>query len=257
MSDKDKSTPPEAPKPKMIAGKLVTSVADQAEPSSILVYGPPKLGKSTLTGSLSVIPGYERGLVLMVEKSGSIPLSRKFPTVEEVVFDDHDVDGVIAVINELRYGKAGDDYDWVCLDTMSTFQKWALDDDVMKHPGKIKGKPEFEHWQTLLDLMMDTMWDLHYMKPMGIALYHEKTEQNELTKDLVTGPMIQGSARHSVASVPDMVLNLRVNSSGVRTLKTTPKKGMAAGNRFEDVINEDITGNDKVNMTTLFNLLRA
>lgn len=240
-----------------VGGFEIVKAEALAEPASMLIFGHPKRGKTTLAGSISAVPGFNRVLDIDLEK-GSAPLAHMYPNVDVVRPEFGDSDAVAAILNELATSVDKDGYldsmgyDAVILDTVSTLQNWVLDAYLKLHPTKT-GKPDFDAWAYWQRYAMDTMWDLHNMSAVGISLYHTKVEQNELTKEIWTSPYIQGSARFSVASVPDLVGYLDVTGQGARTFQVTPRKSMQTGSRFEDVLPETI--NDAT-MVGIYNAIR-
>lgn len=239
-------------------GMEIQKAEATAEPNSILIFGHPKRGKTWLAGSIAEVPGKSKVLHIDLEM-GSAPLGRWFPDIDVIRPPRGDSNAVADIINQLKesvdadgYADSGG-YDVVILDTVSTLEKWVLDAYNSAHPTK-SGKTDFDGWDYWKNYVLDLMWDLHYLTALGISLYHTKVTQNELTKTIWTSPSINGSAKFSVASVPDVVGYLDVNGSGARTFGVVPKTSMQTGNRFEEVLNGVLVDPD---MKTIFELIRG
>ena len=236
--------------PTSIAGFDIMDASETNEPNSILVFAHPKRGKTTLAGSLIEVEGFNNVLHIDLEK-GSGAMARQYPGVKVIRPPLGNATAVAEILNEIYADPFGLGFDAVIVDTVSTLQKWVKTEWKDKHGGKM----EFDGWDFLGEYIMDTMWQLHDMYPLGISLYHTKIDQNETTKQVWTVPYIQGSARHSIASVPDMVIAIDINGKGERVLQMVPKTTMMTGSRYEDVLPANLTG--AVTMSTLFDAIRA
>jgi hypothetical protein len=225
--------------PKAFTGRVQAVKAQElAEPNSILIFGHPKRGKTTLAGSIADVAGFDNVLHIDLE-DGSAPLAAPYPNID--VLRPSSVDELTDALNELKTSVDDEGfadamgYQAVILDTVSTLQKWVLDEYLAKHPTK-SGKTDYDGWAYWGDYVMDVMWELHRLPALGITTYHTKIELNELTKEIWTSPKISGGARFSVASVPDLVGYLDVDNKGERVFTVTPKKSMQTGSRYESVL---------------------
>lgn len=238
----------EAPK---IAGLEVKKAEALVEPSSIMIYGRAKTGKSTLAASVSEVPGYERVLHIDLEK-GSVAFANRYPNVDVVQVPFRDIDTFNEIIEELHEGDLGNQYDAVIVDTMSTLQEWAI-----WALGNGQSKLEFDQWRMLRDWTMETMWQLHYMKPLGITSYHLTDKEIKLTKELWTLPLITGSAQYSVANVPDIVARLYIvddrRNGPQRVADLMPREDKVGGNRFDYLPEEPLTD---ISMPLLWEYIR-
>lgn len=242
-----------------IAGLEIKKVATMAEPKSILLYGRPKRGKTRLGASLSKVKGYERGLIIDCE-GGATSAAGPYPDVEVVVIDPKDGFAAAArqvsqILEELRQNTNGvaDNYDWVMLDTVSTCSRWAKKALLDKHG--IKGVRQA--FGDLNDWIMDVMWDLQYMKPVGISCFHVRTDERELTHEVWTSPSVQGGARDSVANVPDLIGYLYIVNEGDMKhymADFTPDEDREGGNRFDQVPKVPMANGD---MSRLYEFIRG
>lgn len=220
------------------------------EPNSIMLYGRAKTGKSTLAASISEVKGYERVLHIDLEK-GSTAFARRYPNVDVVQIPYLDIDTFNNVIDELYSTDLALEYDAVIVDTMSTAQEWA----IMSF-GNGGTKLDFEGWRRIGEWTMDTMWQLHYMKPLGITSYHLQDREVKLTKEVWTLPKISGAASHSVANVPDIVTRLYIvdqNDGPVRVADFMPRESRIGGNRFDYLPQEPLAD---ISMPLLFEYIR-
>lgn len=216
--------------PTEIGGLKVQKAEALREPSSIMLYGRAKTGKSTLAASISNVEGYERVLHIDLEK-GSTAFARKYPTVDVVQVPYLDIDTFNNIIEELYTTELALQYDAVIVDTMSTAQEWA----VMSF-GNGGTKLDYDGWRMIKEWTMDTMWQLHYMRPLGITSFHLTDKQIQLTKEIWTLPAINGASQYSVANVPDIVMRLYIvdgNDGPVRVADFMPRESKMGGNRFD------------------------
>ena len=223
-------------------------------PKSVLIYGEPKVGKTTLAGTIANVEGYERILHIDMEESSS-PLEAVNQNITVWEVPEGDVNAVNRMIGKLLDNP--DHWDAVIFDTVSTYQKWVMD-DLLRKSGKVK--PEFDHWNSLQLILMDLMWELHRMKPLAFSTFHTKVEKDDLRGEILTSPYVQGSARHSIGAVPDMLFRITINGKGQRVLQASPQKGVVSGNRYEHAIHGQLLTDDEggpVTMQYLFELMRG
>lgn len=233
----DAATPASAPAPapaeRKIGGIVVTKAETLIEPNSIMIYGRPKYGKSTLAASIAAVSGFDKVLCIDLEK-GATAFSRSYPSVDVVNIPYLNISKLEDVIEALVDSPDALGYDAVILDTLSTAQQWVVTKMREARGGK---KLDYDGWDTVAHWTMQLMWDLHHMAATGISLYHLTTKENELTKEIWTLPKLQGSAKDSVASVPDLIIHLRIVDSKkegpVRVADFVPHENITSGNRFD------------------------
>jgi hypothetical protein len=233
-----------------IAGLELTEASELAEPNSIMLFGHPKRGKTTLAGSIRDVEGFNNVLHIDLER-GSAPLAKRWPDIK--VIRPNNTTEVGDIINALTASENSLGFDAVILDTISTLGQWYKEEWIAKNHPK-SGKMELQGWDDWGDYALQTMWDLHNMYALGISTYHMKVEQNDITKQVWTVPMIQGRARYSVASVPDIVIGLDIAPSGQRALQLVPKATQTTGSRYEDVLG-NLTGD--ANAVTIYDAIRS
>jgi len=233
-----------------ISGLTIQKAEALTEPNSVMLYGRAKTGKSTLAASISEVEGYERVLHIDLEK-GSTAFARRYPNVDVVQIPYMDIDTFNNVIDELYSTELALQYDAVIVDTMSTAQEWAI--MSFGHGGT---KLDFEGWRKIGEWTMDTMWQLHYMRPLGISSYHLTDKQIQLTKEIWTLPKISGASQYSVANVPDIVTRLYIvdgNDGPMRVADFMPRESKIGGNRF-DYLPQEPLGN--ISMPLLWEYIR-
>jgi phage nucleotide-binding protein len=218
--------PDETPPP--LGGKAAVKAQTIKEPHSLMFYGRPKIGKTSIAASISEVPGFKHVLLLDLEM-GAGAIAETFPTVD--VREINDYNEFEDVFNDALDDAAQNYYDAIILDTMSTLQRWIT---RKSSGGK---KPSYDDWAYTYDMIMEIMWAMHRMSAVGITLVHTQTKENELTKEVWTMPWLQGSAASAIGNVPDLIgfIDVKDTVNGpIRTLQLAPKKTMVTGNRFED-----------------------
>lgn len=249
-----KDAPSTEPTERKVGGIVVKQAEQLTEPNSIMIYGRPKYGKSTLAASIADVKGFKRVLCIDLEK-GATAFSRSYPSVDVIEIPYLGVSKLEDVIEELADSSDTLGYDAVILDTMSTAQQWVVSKMREARGGK---KLDYDGWDTVANWTMQMMWDLHHMAATGISLYHLTTKENELTKEIWTLPKLQGSAKDSVASIPDLIIHLRVVDSRkdgpVRVADFIPHENVTSGNRF-DWLPQAALGN--VDMPLLYGYIRG
>lgn len=205
---------------------------------------------STMAASICEVEGYEKVLMVDLER-GAKAFARMYPKVDVIDVPLYDIDYFSDVMNEV-VANDGSGYDCIIVDTMSTAQKWKARD--------IGGgsKLSYDGWYALGEWTMGVMNMLHYMEPLGISIFHVTTKENEVTKEIWTLPKIDGGAKDSVASVPDLVLYLDVvrkrNKPPVRVADFVPAETRTTGNRFSWLPEVPIADAD---MSVIFSYIRG
>jgi hypothetical protein len=237
------------PEPRFIGGVLVQKAQALNEPKSIMIVGHPKRGKSTLGASLIDVPGYSRLLAIDVD-GGCAGYAEQYPNVDVVAVDYGDATTVGQIIVELAEDPTGAGYDGVMLDTISVLQDWKIEEI-----GRGR-KLEWDQWDQVAKWTNKVMWLLHSMKPLGLSIYHIKTEKDELTREVWKLPKIRGSAKDTVATVPDLIIEIRIvdtNAGPVRVVDCVPHETATTGNRYRHMPTTPLSD---ANMTDLFSYIR-
>jgi len=216
-----------------IGGLEIGKVAAMNEPHSMLIYGLPKRGKTSLACSIIDVDGFDNVLLIDAEE-GAGAAAFDYPDVDHVtVTSGSEWDGIMDALLANEDGMA-DHYDAVIVDTLSTIQRWVTDELA---GGK---KPERDDWAGTYEFMMKGMWAMHRMKPVGITLVHTLTREDKAKEAVWTKPWIQGSGADTIGNVPDLMgyLDVRAASGGMlnRTLQLQPKETMIVGNRYEKIL---------------------
>jgi hypothetical protein len=235
--------------PRFIGGVLIQKAQALNEPKSIMILGHPKRGKSTLGASLIEVPGYSRILAIDVD-GGCAGYADQYPNVDVVGVDYGDAATVSKIIMELAEDPTGAGYDGVMLDTLSVLQDWKIDE--IGHGRKL----EWDQWDLVAKWTNKVMWLLHSMKPLGVSVYHIKTEKDELTREVWKLPKIRGSAKDTVATVPDLIIEIRIvdtKDGPVRVVDCVPHETATTGNRYAYMPVQPISD---ATMSDLFSYIR-
>lgn len=190
----------------------IKKAAKVGRPRSILLYGKPKLGKSTLAASIVDVPGYERVLVVDVE-GGAAAISAWYPEVDVIEAGTHKEFAAIieALLNgELVEPTSGEPYQAVIIDTLDKAQDRALEHYDRETP-LVNGKKDgFYKWGAL-KAWTTKLGDLLHMAPfLTIFVAHQEDDKDEATGAVTTTVMLQGKSRFTFPSVSDIIGHMRV-----------------------------------------------
>lgn len=241
------------------------------EPRSFMIYGPPKIGKSTLMASLSRVKRYEKMAVIDID-AGSQAFATSDPNVDVIPIPYQDADAFTEVFNDL-VGKHKGLYQAVGIDTMTVLQPWLLRRIAGKSlvNGFMKqNKATWDNWGEVADLIMDIAWQMHYAPWCGLMLFHAKDEKDAITGIDKKKPALKGSARDSIGAVADVNLYMRAHNaetgdyteSGEAVIKTLRiarfgiNEETPTGNRVR--LPEGLTDdNGALNMPEMFKYIRG
>ncbi len=221
------------------------------EPNSMLIYGLPKRGKTSLACSIIDVKGFDRVLLLDAEEGGNAA-AFDYPDVDRAQLTcGQDWDDAMKALEANTDGIA-DYYDAVIVDTLSTIQRWVTDE--------VSGgrKPEFDDWASTYTYMMQGMWIMHRMKPLGITLVHTLTRESKVDEKVWTKPWVQGASADTIGNVPDILgyLDVRAAAGGKlnRTLLLEPKETQIVGNRYERILPKTMIN---PTMSVIYDAIRA
>lgn len=213
-----------------LAEMIGMDVSDSVEvgpPNSIAIIADPGAGKTTLGGGIIKVPGFENARVAYIDvekgtnvwaldpqimhavKTGQItrfsidktnPIKAKEQLDKLLGFTDETGQKQIGALFSPAFN-----VDVIVIDTFDTLQEIGLayfmattknKDGVMDGQGAY-GK--LAPWTT------NILWELQLGKPFGIVLSHGMEKKNKKTGIDVLTMKLNGSAKESVASIPDLV----------------------------------------------------
>jgi hypothetical protein len=220
--------------------------SSKALPRSILLYGPPKRGKTTCAASIVDVPGYERVLVIDVE-GGAAAISQWYPEVD--VFEtqtSEDFDGIIeALVNgKIVEPTSGKPYDCVIIDTLDKAQERKLDwfDRQPEATAKSGEKNTLYKWGAIKTWTTKLADALHMAPFLTIFVAHVTDAQDEKTGRYTQTVALGGSSKDTFPGTPDVVGfydMAKVKGEGgktenVRTLDFTLNDKRVTGQRYSD-----------------------
>ena len=186
----------------------IKKAAKVGAPKSILIYGPPKKGKTVFAASICDVPGYERVLLIDVE-GGSSSVSAWYPEVDVVEAGTHKE--FTRVAEALLNGKlvepeSGLPYQAVIIDTLDKAQERALEVFDNDPAGFVNGKKDgFFKWAAV-KTWTTKMTDYFHMAPfLTIFIAHQDDDKDLVTGAVTTTVMLQGKSKMTFPSTPDII----------------------------------------------------
>lgn len=220
--------------------------ADVGDPRSILLYGPPKRGKSVCAASIVDVPGYERTLVVDVE-GGASAISQWYPEVDVVeVHTAEDFDGIVmALVNgQLVEPTSGEPYQCVIIDTLDKAQERKLEWFDKQPEAITKGgeKNTLYKWGAIKTWTTKLADMLHMAPFLTIFVAHVMDAQDEKTGKYKQTVALGGAAKDTFPATPDLVgffdITRTKNDKGVtenkRTLDFSVNDRRVSGQRYAD-----------------------
>lgn len=223
--------------------------ADTGVPKSILLYGPPKRGKSTCAASIVDVPGYERVLVVDVE-GGASAISQWYPEVD--VFEVHTAEEFDGFIEALIDGKvveptSGEPYQCVIIDTLDKAQERKLDWYDKQPESFTKGgeKNTLFKWGAIKTWTTKLADALHMAPFLTIFVAHVMDAQDDKTGKYKQTVALGGSAKDTFPATPDLVgyfditrvTNDKGEKENIRTLDFSVNDKRVTGQRYADKLN--------------------
>lgn len=182
--------------------------ADVGKPRSILIFGPPKRGKSTCAASIVDVPGYERVLVVDVE-GGASAISQWYPEVD--VQEIHSAEEFDWYVEQLIDGKvlepeSGLPYQAVIIDTLDKAQERKLEwfDEQPEALTKGGEKNTLYKWGAIKAWTTKLADALHMAPFLTIFVAHvmdDKDEKGKITQTVALG----GASKQTFPATPDIV----------------------------------------------------
>lgn len=221
----------------------IKKAAETGTPQSILIYGPPKKGKTVFACSIIDVPGFERVLLIDVE-GGSASVSAWYPEVD--VIKTPTAKEFAAVVEALLNGElvesiSGLPYQCVIIDTLDKAQGRQL--DVYDSDPKSKGDGFFK-WGAL-KTWTEKMTDYLHMAPfLTIFVAHQEDNKDEGTGKVTTTVLLQGKSRFSFPATPDIIGHftvLNVEENGLKSMRRAADFSMSdkmiTGQRYAEKLN--------------------
>ena len=177
--------------------------ADVGQPRSILLYGPPKRGKSTCAASIVDVPGYERVLVVDVE-GGAAAISQWYPEVDiQEIRSAEEFDSFIEFLvdGKIVEPTSGEPYQCVIIDTLDKAQERKLEwfDKQPEATAKSGEKNTLYKWGAIKAWTTKLADALHMAPFLTIFVAHVMEHENEKTVAL------GGSSKETFPATPDLV----------------------------------------------------
>lgn len=177
------------------------------EPKSILIYGPPKKGKTVFAASISEVEGYDRVLVIDVE-GGASAISEWYPAVD--VIEAPTAKEFTEIINALLNGEivepeSGEPYQAVIIDTLDKAQNRQLAIYDRETPVQNGKKDGYYKW-AMIKTWTEKMADLLHMAPfLTIFVAHQDDDKDEMTGAVTTTVMLGGKSKLTFPATPDII----------------------------------------------------
>jgi hypothetical protein len=221
----------------------IKKAAQTGTPKSILIYGPPKKGKTVFASSIIDVPGFERVLLIDVEGGSSsvnawhpnidvieTPTAKEFATVIEALLN-----------NELVEPESGLPYQAVIIDTLDKAQERQL--EVYAADPK-SAKDGYFRWAALKTWTAKMADYLHMAPFLTIFIAHQEDDKDETTGVVTTTVLLAGKSRFTFPSTPDIIGHFTVvtveedgKKAPRRVVDFTVSDKMITGQRYADKIN--------------------
>lgn len=208
--------------------QFVTKADKLNAPKTMLIYGDPKRGKSWFAASAAEVAELSPVLVIDTE-GGSSAIARDWKDVDVVEVDTHEKFEL--VVNSLLDQQHK--YKTVIIDTLGV---------AMDRAEKFFGeKPEnrnnkFGKWGDLKEWINLLARKLHAAPFLSILVAHAQDDKDDQTGAVKTVPMLPGSAKNTLPSIPDIIgyMGAETDEAGVvhRVLNLQSSERLVSGNRF-------------------------
>lgn len=199
----------------------IKKAAKMGTPKSILIYGPPKKGKSYFAASIVRVPGFERVLFIDVE-GGSSAIAEDFPEVD--VVEAPTAKAFTSILEDLLNNKlvepvSGLPYQVVIVDTLDKAQERQLEVYATSPQRFVNGKEDgFFKWAAL-KTWTAKIGDLLHMAPfLTIWVAHEDDHQDD-GGPVLTTVLLNGKSRLTFPSIPDIIGRFTVGKVEVDGVK--------------------------------------
>ena len=224
----------------------IKKASEVGDPKSILLYGPPKRGKSTCAASIVDVPGYERVLVVDVE-GGASAISQWFPEVDivQVTTAEEFDEFVVAIVNGLVVEpESGLPYQAIIIDTLDKAQERKLDwfDNQPEAFTKTGEKNTLFKWGAIKAWTTKLADMLHMSAPLVIFVAHVMDDKDEKTGKVTQTVALGGQSKATFPATPDLVgyfdiVRDKEAKKDVRALDFTVSDKRVSGQRYADKLN--------------------
>lgn len=219
---------------------------DVGVPRSILLFGPPKRGKTTCAASIMDVPGYERTLVIDVE-GGASAISEWYPEADILpVTTAEDFDAVIIALvdGKLLEPTSGEPYQCVIIDTLDKAQERKLEWFDKQPDAFSNGKKDHRYKWGAIKAWTTRMADALHMAPfLTIFVAHVMDHEDDKTKKVTQTVALGGSSKQTFPATPDLVGYFDIDRvkdeatkqfKSVRTLDFSVTDKRVTGQRYAD-----------------------
>lgn len=212
-------------------------------PKSILLFGPPKRGKSTCAASIVEVPGFERTLVIDVE-GGASAISEWYPAVDVFgVRTPEEFDGLIEALvdGKIVEPTSGEPYECVIIDTLDKAQERKLEwfDKQPESFNKQGEKNTLYKWGAIKAWTTKLGDALHMAPFLTIFVAHVMDDKDEKSGKVTQTVALGGASKQTFPATPDLVGYFdieRVKEDGKtvtkRTLDFTVTDKRVTGQRY-------------------------
>ena len=220
--------------------------ADMNKPRSILLFGPPKRGKSVCAASIVDVPTYSKVLVVDVE-GGASSISQWYPEVDIVeVHSAEEFDGLIeALVNgKLVEPVSGEQYDAVIIDTLDKAQERKLEwfDNQPEAYAKSGEKNTLFKWGAIKAWTTKLADALHMAPFLTIFVAHVMDDKDEKTGKVTQTVALGGASKQTFPATPDLVGYFDIarvkgedgKAQTVRTIDFSVTDKRVSGQRYAD-----------------------
>lgn len=214
--------------PKLPFEKAISKASELNAPKTIMVYGDPKRGKSWFAASASEVAELSPVLILDTE-GGSSAIARDWKDVDVLNVNSHDqLDKALNALLTQEHK-----YKTVVIDTLGVAM-----DRAEKHFGELPENKnnKFGKWGDLKEWVIDITRRMHSAPFLGIIVAHAQDEKDENTGAVKTVPMLPGSAKNTLPSIPDIIAYMTTESDDKgnveRVMYMHSTDRLVSGNRF-------------------------
>lgn len=208
--------------------QFITKASQLNTPKTILVYGDPKRGKSWFAASAAEVAELSPVLVIDTE-GGSSAIARDWKDVDVINVKSHEeFDSVVKSLISTEHK-----YKTIIIDTLGV---------AMDRAEKFFGeKPEnknnkFGKWGDLKEWVTDMTRKLHSAPFLSILVAHAQDDKDDQTGAVKIVPLLPGSAKNTLPSIPDIIayMGAEVDEKGTlhRVLYLESSERLVSGNRF-------------------------
>ena len=183
--------------------------SEVGKPRSILLFGPPKRGKSTCAASIAEVPGYDRVLVVDVE-GGAAAISEWYPNVDiQEIATAEEFDSFIEYLvdGKILEPTSGEPYQCVIIDTLDKAQERKLDwfDKQPESFAKSGEKNTLYKWGAIKAWTTKLSDALHMAPFLTIFVAHVMDDKDEKTGRVTQTVALGGSSKQTFPATPDLV----------------------------------------------------